>query len=190
MSLLSDLLGDELYMTLKKISKPVVVYGSLIVGASLLLSFLFHSSFVCWLLNWFTGTSILFIVYIVALLVYLDRQADVELPWNYEWDSEQRIEKPIQYKRTIVLGSILMFLGIVVVIVTNIHRRQYNFECDTFYVDKSRMVYHIPNSGCPFIQPDDMELEHGYEIENDYSLCPSCKDWEDYAKDASLHDRF
>ena len=143
------------------------------------LSFAFHSGIINWFLQILTGTSLLFIAFVAALIVLLDIQVNVDEPEQYAWEKPKKVKRPISYKLTIVWGVILILLGISSIYFSNKYRKYYAFECDTFLVDTQQGIYHIEwNDECDVAnEAQEMKKMYGYEIDESYKLCESCKDF-------------
>ena len=142
-SFISNLIGKNLYDELKDYSKPIILIGTGILLVLFLLSFFVHWRFVSKLLSLVTGTSLLFLVYIAALIVFLDKEVDVEEPISYYRHDSEQMPKTRSFKLTIVWGVVLILLGISAIFFSNRYRRQYAFDCSTILVDQSAGIYHL-----------------------------------------------
>ena len=180
-SFLSNLFGHDTYANLKGVALYVCMVGAFILVALYILSYYFHSSVVSYLLNLTNGTSLLFIGYIFALIILLDIEVDVDEKEKNYWEKEKKDPKPFKYKLTIVWGVVLLALGIVAIYYSNKYRNHYAFECDTFLVDTQRHIYHVDwNDDCDVAnEAEELEKRYGYEIDDSYTLCESCKDFLD-----------
>ena len=143
------------------------------------LSFAFHSGIINWFLQILTGTSLLFIAYVAALIVLLDIQVNVDEPEQYAWEKPKKVKRPISYKFTIVWGVVLILLGISSIYFSNKYRKHYAFDCDIFLVDHQQGIYHVEwNEDCDVAnEAEELEEMYGYEISKDYSFCESCEDF-------------
>ncbi|MBO7572527.1 MAG: hypothetical protein J6T48_10305 [Bacteroidales bacterium] len=167
-------------------------FGVIVAIYSLLLLILYGISFICYwsffsgLLSLLSGTSILFIAYIGAIIIL----CDIGVEKSGEWDFWGRKEPPfssksIGYKLTMVWFLVLLALGITAIVFTNRYRKNYAFDCGTYYVEKSVGVYHL-GEHCDDISGEVEEMK-GYEIrEKGYTLCELCEDIADFGDD----DRF
>lgn len=78
-----------------------------------------------------------------------------------------KIVKDGKYKRTRIWGICLICFGIAAVYFTNEYRHRYSFECDTFWVDKQKGIYHLDFDNDCSIAEDATSLTKmkGFEIE-------------------------
>lgn len=109
-SFLSNIIGRNTYDEFKCYAKVIIAIGTCVLSIVLLLSLFFHWSFISSLLSLVTGTSLLFIAYIAALV--LDMEVDVYEPEKSYWSEPEKKPKPAAYKLTIVWGVVLVALGI------------------------------------------------------------------------------
>ena len=77
-SFISNLIGRNTYDTIKEYAKKILAIGTCVLAVLFGLSFICHYSFVSSLLSLVTGTSLLFILYIAALIISLDHEVEVE----------------------------------------------------------------------------------------------------------------
>lgn len=187
LSFLSNIVGRDTYDVIKSYSKAIVMIGICILAILLGLSRICHYVFVSKLLRLVTGTSLLFIGFIIALIFLLDVEVDID-EWTFE------VKKTIKYKLTIVWAVILVLLGISAIYFSNKYRKQYAFECETFLVDSQSGVYHLDwDNDCEIAaEADDLELMKGYQIDKSFSLCPWCAEWAEeaeYEAESNMHYR-
>ena len=142
-SFLSNIIGKSLYDELKDYAKPIVLIGTVILVVLFLLSFFVHWKFVSRLLNLVSGTSLLFIVYVAALILFLDKEVEVEEPISYYGYDSNQMPKTRSFKLTIVWGVVLLLVGISAIFFSNRYRKQYSFDCSTILVDQSAGIYHL-----------------------------------------------
>lgn len=172
-SFLSNFLND---MYDKRIAGIIVAIYTPIFLLFYGLSYVCYWSFFCDIFSFISGTSILFIAYIVAIIVF----CDIRVERRGERDLFDRREPPFsskskKYKLTLVWFLVLLALGITAIVLTNRHRKDYAFDCETFFVDESEGLYHI-NDHCKGIEGDVVEMK-GYEIrEHGYNFCDICSD--------------
>lgn len=188
-SFLSNLLGQDNYKGYKVYAKRVVVIGTCILGILLLLSSLLHLKIISELLSICTGTSIVFIAYIAALILFLD----VEIDLDQNEDEPEASPKQFAYKLTIVWGLVLIIIGFSAIYFSNKYRKHYAFECRTFLVDKQTRTYHLDYNNHCEIATEAVELivMKGFEVEKEnYTLCHWCKEWADDVKDSDEVERF
>ena len=69
-SFIKDFIGANTYEDFKDYSRKVVPIGTVILAILVLLSRFVYSDFICNILNFVTGTSLLFVVYIISILRY------------------------------------------------------------------------------------------------------------------------
>ena len=176
-SFISNLIGRDNYDNLKKLSKIVIAIGTCVLAILLLLTNYFHQGFLSTLLNLVTGTSLLFVAYIAALILTLDIEVEVDEPERYYWSESVKQPKPMQYKLTIVWGIILIILGIVAIYFSNDYRKNYSFECDTNLVDYQSKIYHLDwDIDCEIAaESKHLEKMKGYQIDKSYTLCDWCE---------------
>lgn len=183
-SFISNLLGKDKYDGLKSKAKIIVAIGTCILAILFLFTYFFHWGLLSTLLNLVTGTSLLFVVYIAALIVVLDIEVDVEKPESYYYLEPEKLPKPTSYKLTIVWGVILIILGIGAIYFSNDYRKQYSFECDTYLVDHQTKIYHLDwDIDCEVAaEANHLEKMKGYEIDKSYTLCDWCESWAEDAE--------
>lgn len=177
-SFLSNLLGQDNYRGYKVYAKRIVVIGTCILGILLLLSSLLHLKIISELLSLCTGTSIVFIAYIAALILFLD----VEVDLDQNEDEPEASPKQFAYKLTIIWGLVLIIIGFSAIYFSNKYRKHYAFECRTFLVEKQTRTYHLDyNNHCEIAAKcNDLVEMKGYEIEDaNYTFCVWCRDWAD-----------
>ena len=164
-------------------SKYVLIseVGSCLLAICIGLSYFFHSGIINWFLQLLTGTSLLFIAYIAAWILILDVQVSVDEPERYVWKESEKVQRPFKYKLTIIWGIILIILGISAIYISNKYRKHYAFECGTYLVDTQQHIYHVDwNDDCDVAnEAEELEERYGYEIDDSYRLCESCKDFLD-----------
>lgn len=178
-SFISNLIGKDKYDVFKVFAKIIIAIGTCVLAILLLLTHFFHWGFLNTLLYLTTGTSILFIVYVVAIILVLDIEVDIDEPERYYYSDPVKQSKPLQYKLTIVWGVILIILGIGAIYFSNDYRKQYSFECDTYLVDHQEKIYHLDwNIDCEVAaESSNLVKMKGYEINQSYKLCNWCECW-------------
>lgn len=183
-SFISNLIGKDIYDNFKDQAKIIIYIGSCILAILLLLTSFFYWGFLSTLLNYVTGTSLLFIVYVAALILVFDIEVNVDEPERYYWSEPVRRSKPIQYKLTIVWGVVLIILGIGAICFSDEYRKQYSFECDTYLVDHQKKIYHLDWDIDCEVAAESFNLVKmkGYEIDKSYKLCDCCECWVEYAE--------
>lgn len=107
-SFLSNLVGREAYEGINGYAKIIIAIGTIILGILLFLSFFYHWWIVSRFLSYVTGTSLLFIAYIVVLIFALDVEVNVDEPEKKTWEKPEKRPKSVAYKLTIVWGIILV----------------------------------------------------------------------------------
>lgn len=174
-SYIKKFLGEETYEDYRGYAKTYIPIATIILVLLLVLSQFVHWGIVCWLLNLALGTSLVFIVYILGLILLLDFEVDVEM--EEDWNGRLSLPKikPFNFKITIIWTYTLLILGIAAIYFSNKYRKNYAFECKTFLVDEEG-IYHLEDN-------DDENIEYttkkkGYELKNhNYTFCTSCKEW-------------
>ena len=192
-SFLSHLIGRDIYDELRRYALIIIVIGTSILAVLLLLSLFFHGVFISRLLNWVTGTSLLFIIYIAAVIISLDKEVEVNVPDRYYEAKPGEFQKTRAYKLTIVWGVVLLAIGVSAVFFSNRYRKQYAFECSTILVDTDAGIYHYYwNNDCELAQKtgDLIEMK-GYEIKGqDYHLCEYCEEYAEEIEDLAREDSY
>ena len=180
-SFISNIISKSTYDQFLGYAKVIVAVGSCLLAICIGLSFFFHSSIINWFLQLLTGTSLLFIAYIAAWILILDVQVSVDEPERYAWKESEKVQRPFKYKLTIIWGIILIILGISAIDISNKYRKHYAFECGTYLVDTQQHIYHVDwNDDCDVAnEAEELEERYGYEIDDSYRLCESCKDFLD-----------
>ena len=183
-SFISNLIGKDNYDAFKRSAKIIIAIGTCVLAILFLLTYFFHWEFLSSLLNLVTGTSLLFIAYVAALILVLDIEVDVEEPERYYWSESEKLPPPITYKLTIVWGVILIILGIGAIYFSNDYRKQYSFECATYLVDHQAKIYHWDLDVDCEVAAEARHLEEmrGYEIDKSYTLCDWCECWAEEAE--------
>ena len=192
-NLLNGLFGNETYDWLKSYAKIIVAIGTCVLCILIGLSTICHYSFVSQLVNLATGTSLIFIVYVLALVVLLDIEGAIEEP-DYYYHTSKPTKKPktMEYKLTIVWGVVLIFLGIGAIYSTNKYRKQYAFECSSFLVNHTTKVYHLDwDNDCEVAtEASNLEKMKGYQINKSYTLCEWCEEWAEEAGTTYIYEHF
>ena len=192
-SFISNIIGRDTYDEFKGYAKAFIAIGTCILAVTFLLSLFFHWGFISNLLSIFTGTSLLFIAYIAALVLVLDIEVDVDEPEKSYWSEPERKPVPTAYKFTIVWGVVLIALGVSAIYYSNLYRKNYAFECSTFLVDQNAGIYHLDcyNKCEDAAQAFELEKMKGFQIDDSYTFCEWCKEWaEDAEADFEYHRYF
>lgn len=190
-SFLSNIIGRNTYDEFKGYAKVIIAIGTCVLAIILLLSLFFHWSFISNLLSLVTGTSLLFIAYIAALILVLDIEVDVDEPEKSYWSEPEKKPKPAAYKLTIVWGVVLVALGISAIYFSNKYRKHFAFECDTFLVDHQANIYHFDiDNGCEMARDGNWKRMQGYQIDESYTLCDWCEEWAEDADDEYESNRY
>lgn len=181
-SFLSEILGDVYYDNFKAYAKLIAPIGTGILLLLYSLSYFVHWDIVRILINLCTGSSLLFIIYIVALIFLLDIQFDVEED-NYSCDHNKKCTsiESILYKFSIYWSVVLCLSGVAAIYFSNEYREQYAFECRTYLVDRVNKIYHLDYENRCEVAAEAVRLEKmkGYQIlETDYQYCEWCQSWE------------
>lgn len=187
-SFISNLFGRNTYADFKGIALLVSLIGTGILIVLYILSYYFHAGIINYLIKLTNGTSLLFIGYILAVIILLDIEVDVEEPEKNYLGEEKKEPKPFKYKLTIVWGVILLALGIVAIYYSNRYRNHYAFECDTFLVDEKAGIYHLDYIECSVAEEaESLEEMKGYQIDKTFRFCEECQEWlDDMESEAGL----
>lgn len=189
-SFLSNLVGREAYEGINGYAKIIIAIGTIILGILLFLSFFYHWWIVSRFLSYVTGTSLLFIAYIVVLIFALDVEVNVDEPEKKTWEKPEKSPKSVAYKLTIVWGIILVALGFCAIYFSNKYRKQYAFECNTFLVDHQARKYHLDDECEVAAKAVYLEKMQGYQIDNSYTFCDECEDWAEEAESEYNSNRY
>lgn len=192
-SFLSNLIGSYTYEELKYYAKYILAIGTCVLVVLYILSIFFHWSFISRLLNLTTGTSLLFIVYIAAVIICLDKEVEVDESENSYWSKPANTPKTTPYKLTIVWGIFLIVLGVTAIFFSNRYRKQYAFDCSIVLVDREAGIYHLEwIDDCEVaIETEGLKEMKGYEIKGlNYRLCDWCREYAEEAEDAYMQDQF
>lgn len=184
-SFISNLIGRNTYYEFKHYCKIIVVIGTIILVILFTLSNFVYVGSVSNLLSLMTGATILFGIYIAAVIVILDVPVKVEKPdWGYE-SKTSKATKPLSYKLSTIWDIILILLGVTVIFFSNKYKKHYAFECETFLVDTNSGIYHFDTrNGCKEAKmSNSIKKMKGFELDaTNYTLCDWCKDWADDAE--------
>ena len=191
-SFLKYLFGRNTYEGFKEEGGKYTHIATGILLLIFLLSLKFHWGILSYILDITFGYSLLFILYIISLVIMLDRGIPIEIKYDYNHNYVPPAEKPKGYTRTVVWGCILIAFGIVLVYATQQYKRHYGFECDTFRVDTINGTYHLSDNDCEEASLADNLVEmQGYEIEEtDYEFCEECQEWLEDAEDAYVESQY
>lgn len=175
-SFLSNLIGKANYHGFKEEYALVIFF----IGTGLLailtpLTFFCYWGILSSFFNLITGTSLLFIVYVAALIVLLDKEVKVETHSD-STIAKQKVKKPFTYKLTIVWGLSLVVGGIVAIYGTNKYRHSYAFQCkDVYVVNKGDKFYHLYDECSQCENAKYLYVAKGYQMEKAHlKLCPEC----------------
>lgn len=192
-NLLKCLFGDIYDDLLKPYARIIVAIGTCVLCILVGLSTICHYSFVSQLVNLTTGTSLIFIVYVLALIVLLDIEVAIEKPdFYYHTSKPTKKPKTMEYKLTIVWGVVLIFLGIGAIYSTNKYRKQYAFECSSFLVNHNTKIYHLDwDNDCEVAtEASNLEKMKGYQIKKSYRLCEWCQEWAEETGASYINEHF
>lgn len=165
----------------------VMGVGTIILPILYGLTFVCHSGFVSWLLSFFTGSTLFFIIYVFGIASLFD----VENPCAYETTNRDKNDRTVKQKliqawsKLIYISYIsyifiLCVLSVSVVYYSNEYRYRYAFACDTHLVDHSHRIYHIIGNSCDVAaESSSLEKLKGHRIDESYSMCEWCEDWLD-----------
>jgi hypothetical protein len=176
-SYIKKLIGERTYEDFRGYARTCIPIATIILVLLLILSQFVHWGIVSWLLNLALGTSLIFIVYVLGMILLLDFGVDVEM--KEDWNGKLSLPEvmPSNYKNTIIWAYTLLVLGVTAIYFSNKYRKNYAFECQTFLVDENRGIYHLEDGN----DEEDMEYTtemKGYELEDyNYTFCESCREW-------------
>lgn len=187
---LKNIIGRNIYNELKRDAKQCIPVATVVLIVVLVLTYFFHWKILSWILNLITGTSLIFIAYIIGIVLLLDFGVNVKMTRSWDGSYKMPNSKPFKYHLTKFWEIILVVLAIAAIYFSNKYRRHYAFECETFLVDENSGIYHLEEGN------DDEECNYttkmkGYEIEElGYSFCESCKDWVEEAEEVYESERY
>lgn len=184
------MIGD-LYDEFKDIAKRIILpIGTCILVVVILLSSFLHWGFISSILDLISGKSLLFIVYVAALVIVLDVKVDVGDSYCYYNVDIKKM--PFAYKLTVIWGVLLIAMGIGAINISNRYRKHYAFECTTFLVDHSSKVYHLDwDNDCEDAKSaSHLEKLKGYQIDDSYTICVGCEEWAEYAEDVYNSEKY
>lgn len=174
-SFIQSCIGEECYKNFKFYAFIYVPIASVVLFTIIVLTHFKHNIELSNILNAITGTTVLFIVYIFGVVFLLDYQVDIVLKEDAYGKEKTRNSYPLSYYYTIFWDIILVILAICAIHYSDLYRKHYTFECESFYVNENKGIYHIDNNCEEFEYTTRMK---GYEIiENGYSICGLCKEW-------------
>ena len=192
-SFLKKIIGRNAYNEIEYYARKIIPIATIVIGIIIGLSFIVHWGFLSSILSFVTGFSLVFVLYILGVIILFDRGIDVPLEQNifshtYSFPSTP----PKGFNKTKIYGIILVVIGLAAVIITNIYRKNYAFDCETFLVDHENKEYHLNfDNGCEIAsKASSLDEIQGYEIDNDYTLCEWCQDWADDAEDEYNSNRY
>ena len=190
-SFLKKIIGRQTYNGIKDTANQVVPIATCVLILLLGLSLFVHWTFISSILSLITGYSLIFIAYIIGLIVWLDKGVDVALQKEYRGYAFPKKE-PKGFKKTKVRGIMLVILGIVAIYFSNVYRKQYAFECDTFLVDHQKKTYHLDwDNDCEEAEmASRLEKMKGYQIDDSYTFCYWCEEWAEDAEAEYNANRF
>ncbi|MCQ2274586.1 MAG: hypothetical protein MJZ86_07325 [Bacteroidales bacterium] len=188
-SFIKKLLGESTYDEYKGYAKKIIPIATIVLVMFIVLSRFVHWGIVNWLLGLTLGTSLVFVAYVLGVILFLDFCVDVEMKEDsHGWSSFPKV-MPAKYKFTIIWTFTLIILGIVAIFLSNKYKKNYDFECETFYVDEVMGIYHL--EPCHHHAENDCTKMKGYEvIQYDYTFCESCKEWLENAASESVANRY
>ena len=177
--------GRDTYDTLKSNAKIIVAIGTCTLVIVFTLTYFIQWKFVGTILNLVTGTSLLFVVYIAALIILLD--FEIEIDDYYKMNDLTYAHKSNKYRLTIIWGIILIALGIAAIYFSQKYKKHYAFQCTTYWVDIQNNIYHLDwDNDCEDAESSQNDLIEmkGVEIEREttYTLCEYCKEWSEDAE--------
>lgn len=125
---LSNLVGQDKYEDIRAFARLIVPIGTIVLIVLFLLSCIVHWDFISTFLGLCTGTSLLFIAYIVSILFVLDIRVDVLQQEDLLYNSKISSQKPLKYKFTVAWTIVLCLLGISAIYLSNEYRKEYRFK--------------------------------------------------------------
>ena len=183
-SFLMELVPD-IYQFLKGL-KPIALIYAVVMGVMITLSLFFQWSFIEFFIEIMMGWTLLSIPFISVILVALDKEFSVQ---EYELKAKFHHQKA-PYILSMIWGIILCILGISTLYFSNKYKKYYAFQCQDFYLEETKGVYHIFKD-CEYVGEDN----NGDQVDNinlinisgkdlldtEAELCYAC---EEHAEDA------
>lgn len=191
-SFLSNFLERNIYDELKGYARKVAPIGTCVLIVLIGLSLVCHNSIISDLLDLTMGTSLLFIAYVFALILLFDVEVDVNEPDNNIWDEQEVKPKSYAFEQTKTRCIVFVILGVAAIILTNLYRKNYAFECSYFYVDENAGIYHLyVDNDCEIAESaSGLKKMKGYQIDKSYTLCEWCEEWAEDAEADYESNRF
>lgn len=187
----------DIYDGIRTYSLVIILTGTILISVFVGLSFFVYWHWLSKVIDLLMGTSLVFILYVIAVISILDIQVAEEVQEKeYDLYSGQEIRKKVQhsigYKLTIVWGITLMLLGVVAIYGTNKFRKHYSFQTSYFLVDQTKGIYHLDyDNDCEAKKNAFLKRMQGYEFEDlNYQFCVECEEWLDDAMDSYESDRY
>jgi len=189
-SFIKSILGTNTYAEFKGYAKKYIPIATIVLVILLVLTYFFHWGFLSSILNLITGTSLIFIAYILGVVLLLDFGVDVELEETWNGSYRMPEAKPEGYNNTKVWGIVLIILVIGAIYFSNKYRKHYAFECETFLVDENNGIYHLEDGNDEEVMEYTTKMK-GYEVVKlGYTFCESCKEWEEEAEEIYESERY
>lgn len=191
-SFLSNILGRNTYDEFKGYARKVAPIGTCVLIILIGLSLVCHYSIISDLLDLTMGTSLLFIAYVFALILVFDVEVDVNEPDYNIWDEQEAEQKSYAFKQTKTRCIVLVILGFAAIILSNLYRKHYAFECSKFLVDENAGIYHLyVDNDCEIAESaSGLKTMKGYQIDKSYTLCEWCEEWAEDAEADYESNRF
>lgn len=188
-SFIKDIMGHSTYEGCKECARRCIPIATIVLIIVYVLTNMFHWTILSFILNLTTGTSLVFLAYIVGVVLLLDYGVVIEPVEHWDGTRSMPEKKPQEYETTKIWGITLIILAIAAIYFTNKYRKQYAFECETVLVDPQKGIYHLDgyNEDCEEIT----EYTHlypmkGYKAEELHcTFCPACEEWVEDAKSDS-----
>lgn len=189
MSFLKKLIGRDAYDQGLDIAEVIIPIATVTLVIVFTLTFFVHWSILSAVLNLITGTSIIFVAYLIGVILLLDRGVPVELSGDHVYGYKFPEKMPPGYSKTKIRGITMIFLAAIAVYISNRYRKYYAFECTTFLVDTDTHTYHLEK--CKYAKEAFRLSEmKGYEVdENNYSSCELCREQAEEARATYNSDR-
>lgn len=180
--------APDIYRFLSEL-KPYALIYVVVLAIVVLLSLFFQWSIVKFFIDCMMGWTFLSIPFIGVLIVVFDKE--IKLPKVEKWAPKP--PKPASFKFSMIWGCFLIVIGLVTLHFSNQYKRNYAFQCQTFYLEQPTGIYHLRDN-CEYIGLNEEEepIEgisvsevKGIDLlDKDYTPCDACREW---AEDAEMN---
>ena len=172
-------------------AKNIAIGGTIFLAVLLLLTQFLYWGLLARLVRLCTGFSLLFYVYLGAVMIVLDRKVDAEVErqeldenhFRFDYKPKKPIIHPVLNGRfwlALLQALGLLAAGVCFSVLTSRFKKDYLFDAETFYVTEN--TFHFMSDCQGWKNGESMS---GHEIlEKGYSMCSNCRELaEEYEMD-------